>query len=56
MKPLVAGLGVMLAFGLAFCPAAADGQQPAQVYRVGFLSFAPPPPPTERTPQQCPMK
>ncbi len=56
MKPLHAGLGVMLAFGLAFCPAAADGQQSAKVYRVGFLSFAAQPPASERTPQQCPMQ
>ena len=56
MKPLHAGLGVMLALGLVIGPAAADGQQPAKVYRVGFLSFAAPPSTSERTPQQCPMK
>jgi len=53
---LAAGLGVMLALGLAACPAAADGREPAQVYRVGFLSFASPPPASERTPQQCPTQ
>lgn len=56
MKPLVAALSVMLALGVAVCPAAANGQPPAQVYRVGFLSFAAPPPTSERTPQQCPLK
>jgi putative ABC transport system substrate-binding protein len=56
MKPLQAGFGVMLALGLLVCPAAADGQQPAKVYRVGFLASTSPPPTSERTPQQCPTK
>jgi putative ABC transport system substrate-binding protein len=56
MKPLQAGFGVMLALGLVVGPAAADGQQPAKVYRVGFLSFAAPPPASARTPQQCPTQ
>ena len=54
MKLPRAGLGVMLALGLAACPATAE-TQPGKVYRVGFLSFSPPPT-AERTPQQCPMK
>jgi len=54
MKMPRAGLGVMLALGLAACPATAE-TQPGKVYRVGFLSFSPPPT-AERTPQQCPMK
>jgi putative ABC transport system substrate-binding protein len=56
MKLPRAVLGVMLALGLVVGPGAADGQPPARVYRVGFLHFAPPPPASERTPQQCPMK
>jgi putative ABC transport system substrate-binding protein len=56
MKLSRACLGVMLALGLVVGPGAADGQQPAKVYRVGFLSFAAPPPASERTPQQCPTK
>jgi len=54
MKLPRAGLGVMLALGLAACPATAE-TQPGKVYRVGFLSFSPPPT-AERTPQQCPIK
>ena len=56
MKPLQAGFGVLLALGLVVCPAAADGQQPTKVYRIGYLSFLPAPPAAERTPQQCPLK
>ena len=56
MKLSRAGLGVMLALGLVLGPGAADGQPPTQVYRVGFLHFASPPPASERTPQQCPRK
>ena len=44
----------MLALGLVACPDAADGREQAQVYRVGFLSFASPPTASERTPHQCP--
>jgi len=54
MKLPRAGLGVMLALGLAACPATAE-TQPGKVYRVGFLSFSPTPA-AERTPQQCPIK
>jgi putative ABC transport system substrate-binding protein len=55
MKLPRAGLGVMLAFGLVAGPATAEAP-PGKVYRVGFLSFAVPPPTSERTPQQCPIK
>jgi putative ABC transport system substrate-binding protein len=55
MKLPRTGLGVMLALGLVAGPATAEAP-PGKVYRVGFLSFAAPPPTSERTPQQCPIK
>jgi len=55
MKPRKIALSVILAFALLVAPLPSGGQQPAKVYRMGFLSgnlFAP----TEDThPQKCPM-
>jgi putative ABC transport system substrate-binding protein len=51
-KPIV--LSVILAFGLVAAPLPSDGQQPAKVYRIGFLSgnmFAPT---EDMHPQKCP--
>ncbi|MFI5340489.1 MAG: ABC transporter substrate-binding protein [Candidatus Methylomirabilales bacterium] len=52
MKPSEAVLSAILALGLLAAPVPSPGQQPAKVYRIGWLStrrYEPPP-------QNCPLK
>ncbi len=44
-----------LALALLAAPVPSPGQQPAKVYRIGFLG-GPAPAPNDTTPQQCPIK
>ena len=46
---------MVLALGLLAAPLPSDGQQPAKVYRIGWLSIATPAP-TDKTAQGCPIK
>ena len=54
MNPRKIALGVILAFGLFVIPLPAHGQQPAKVYRVGYLGAAAAP--MEQPPQHCPIR
>jgi ABC-type uncharacterized transport system substrate-binding protein len=45
---------VTLALGILAAPLPSDGQQPAKVYRIGYLGFNPDT--TDRTPQDCPRE
>jgi putative ABC transport system substrate-binding protein len=45
---------LVLALALLAVPGAAEAQQPAKIYRIGFL--APDPAPAEPNPQHCPIK
>jgi putative ABC transport system substrate-binding protein len=56
MRARDVALGVLVALGILAFPMPAAGQAPAKVYRIGYLSFAGPPPPAERTPQGCATK
>jgi putative ABC transport system substrate-binding protein len=47
-------LAGVAALGILPGPLEAVAQPAEKVHRIGFLSFAPPPPPSERTAQQCP--
>ncbi len=55
MKPRAAALSVILALALLAAPVPSPGQQPAKVYRIGWLGVGPPAP-NDTTPQQCPIK
>ena len=55
MKPMEALRRLVLALALFPVPMPAHGQQPATVYRIGYLSTVGPPS-VERTPQNCPSK
>ena len=46
---------MVLALGLLTAPVPSEAQQPGTVYRIGWLSTAPPAA-TDTTPQQCPIK
>jgi len=46
-------IAMVLALGLLAAPLPADGQQPAKVYRIGWLGFDPAP--TNATPHKCPI-
>ena len=53
MKPRAAALSVILTLGLLAAPSLSHGQQPAKVYRIGWLGIS-----TigyETTPQHCPI-
>jgi len=54
MKPRTVVLSVILALALLAAPIPSPGQQPAKVYRIGYLvaGLAP----TNTTPQDCPIK
>jgi ABC-type uncharacterized transport system substrate-binding protein len=54
MKPREAALTVILALALLAIPFPSDAQQPGKVYRIGYLAVGPAP--TERNPQNCPIK
>ncbi len=54
MKPSEAALSVALA--LLAAPGPSPGQQPAKVYRIGYLSANTPPAPTDTSPQHCPIQ
>jgi putative ABC transport system substrate-binding protein len=54
MNPRAAALNVTLALVLLAVPVHSPGQQPAKVYRIGYLAVGPAP--TEQTPQYCPIK
>ena len=56
MKPSAAVLSVILALVLLAASVPSDGQQPATVYRIGYLRVDIPPGPTDTTPQHCPIK
>jgi putative ABC transport system substrate-binding protein len=56
MKYSEAVLSVVLALGLLAAPVPSSGQPPAKVYRIGLLSTATPPAPTDTSPQHCPIK
>jgi len=56
MKLCEAVLSVMVALALLAAPVLSLGQQPAKVYRIGYLASATPPAPTDSTPQHCPIK
>ena len=56
MKPRAVVLSVILALGLLAVPVCSHGQQPAKVYRIGFLFGNTGPAPTDTTPQNCPLK
>ncbi len=55
MKPREAVLSVALAFALLLTSVLAHSQQPAKVYRLGFLGSSAPAP-TDQTPQGCPIQ
>jgi putative ABC transport system substrate-binding protein len=55
MKPREALLSVILALALVATPIPSPGQQPGQVYRIGWLGIGVPAA-TNRTPQQCPIE
>jgi putative ABC transport system substrate-binding protein len=52
MKPSEARLSVVLALGILVAPVPSHGQQPAKVYRIGWLS----PYSYESAPRHCPIK
>ncbi len=54
MKPSIAALSVVLALALLAAPIPSPGQQPAKIYRIGYLGVGRAP--TEQTPQHCPIK
>ena len=54
MKPSDSVLSVLLALALLATPRVSLGQQPAKVYRIGWLSGSDPPT-TETTPEGCPL-
>jgi putative ABC transport system substrate-binding protein len=54
VKPSEAVLSVMLALALLAASVPSHGQQPAKVYRIGWLGTAPPAV-TDTTPQRCPI-
>jgi ABC-type uncharacterized transport system substrate-binding protein len=54
VKPRAVVLSVILALGLLAAPVPSPGQQPAKVYRIGYLGVGPAP--TDQTPQHCPIK
>ena len=54
MKPSEAALSVILA--LLAAPVPSPGQQPAKVYRIGYLGTGENPAPTDTTPEHCPIK
>jgi ABC-type uncharacterized transport system substrate-binding protein len=54
MKPGQIALSVILACGLVAAPLPSDGQQPAKVYRIGYLGATQAP--LEQTPQHCPTR
>ncbi len=56
VKSSEAVLSVVLALVLLAAPFPSDGQQPAKVYRIGYLSSGTPPAPTDTSPQHCPIK
>ena len=56
MKPGEVVLSVILALALFAAPVPSLGQQPAKVYRIGYLRGGAPPAPENATPQQCPIK
>ena len=56
MKPREAVLSVMLVLALLAVPVCSHAQQPAKVYRIGFLSGTASPAPTDTSPQNCPLK
>jgi hypothetical protein len=45
---------VTLALGILAVPLPSDGQQPARIYRIGYLGFSPTT--TDLTPQHCPRE
>ena len=53
-KPCGALFGVILALALLAIPAPSPGQQPAKVYRIGWVSSGMSP--KDATPQNCPLK
>ena len=55
MKPSAALLSVTLALAFLAAPIPSDAQQPAKVYRIGWIGIRGPTP-TDQTPQQCPIK
>ena len=48
MKPIEIGLSILLAFALLAAPLPSDGQQPAKVYRIGYLGASLPTPAASR--------
>jgi putative ABC transport system substrate-binding protein len=55
MKPRDAVLGVTLVLSMLAAPFSSHAQQPAKVYRIGWLGIRGPTP-TDQTPQQCPIR
>ncbi len=55
MKPRTTVLNVILSLGLLAAPVLSDAQQPAKVYRIGYLGVSAPAP-NDTTPQHCPIK
>jgi len=55
MKPRAAALSITLALGLLVAPVPSDGQQPAKVYRIGWLGNDAVPA-EDINPQNCPIK
>jgi putative tryptophan/tyrosine transport system substrate-binding protein len=55
MKLREIALSVILAFGLVAAPVPSDGQQPAKVYRIGFLGGNALAPTEDTNPPKCPM-
>ena len=55
MKPSAAALSVTLALALLAAPVPSSGQQPAKVYRIGWLGVGPPAP-TNTNPHGCPIQ
>jgi putative ABC transport system substrate-binding protein len=54
MNPRQIVLSIILAFGLLAAPLSSDGQQPAKVYRIGYIGTSEAP--MEQTPQHCPTR
>ena len=48
-------LAIIVVLGVLGAAAPCVGQEPAKVYRIGFMSFTVPPPSTERTAHGCPI-
>src|SRR5512137_2778720 len=53
VRPSEAVIAIILA--LLAAPVPSDGQQPAKVYRIGWLGVSPPAA-TDTAPQRCPIK